>query len=167
MKRLQIGDVFVIPTGDGRGGLGQIVATYLKKSYYFVMLDWIVSEDPSEEEIAKAMSGQVLLLALSFDAKLRAGHWKIVGHAPVDPKIPLPAYKEAVGTPWTFEIVDYSGSRRRSARLDEADSIPNRSIVSAAVLEKALRAHLGLEPWHEAYDELRPEGRPTTAELFG
>jgi hypothetical protein len=34
-------------------------------------------------------------------------------------------------------------------------------------LEKALRASLGLEPWLDAFDELRVQGQVTTADIFG
>lgn len=59
------------------------------------------------------------------------------------------------------------GARRRAATPIEADALPNRKVVAPVRLEKALRALLGLEPWLDAFDELRVRGQVTTADIFG
>lgn len=166
MKPPGVGDVFVIPVGDGRAGVGQVVGRYGADAYYFAVFDAVMPLELAKSRAVDAMSAPVLLLALSMDAKLHAGHWFTVGEAPVASDIPLPAYKEAVGTPVRFDVVDYSGTRRRPGTPLEVEALPYRKVVAPVRLEKALRAHLALEPWTDAFDELRPFGRPTTAEVF-
>jgi len=157
LNKLTVGDVLLVPTGDGRAGVGQVVATYGKDAYFFAIFDRVLSLEEAPDQAAKAVTRPLLLLACSFDAKLHAGHWTIVAHSPVDPTIPLLAYKEVVGWPPKVDVVDHSGTQRRSATQAEADSLPNRKIISPAILEKAFRASVGLEPWLPAFDELRSD----------
>jgi len=158
--------VFVVPTGDGRAGVGQIVASYGKGLYYFAIFDLVVPLEDAQDRALEALRAPVLFLALSMDAKLYVGHWTVVAEAPVDTSIRLPAYKEAVGTPDRIEVVDYSGERRRAATPSEAATLPNRTVVAPMRLERALRAVLGLEPWHEAFDKLWAENIVPADSLF-
>ena len=164
--RLRVGDVFVVPTGDGRAGFGQIVAPYEKGFYFFAIFDLAVPLDEAPSRFTEGLAAPVRFLALSMDAKLYVGHWYVVANAPVDPTIPLPAYKLSVGSPTNLEVVDYSGQRRRRATRAEAASLPYRDIVAPVLLERALRASLGLEPWLEPFDELRVENVVPSSSLF-
>ncbi len=166
VRRPQVGEVFVIPVGDGRGGIGQVVATYGVAGYYFAVFDAVVPLDVAHREGVQAITAPILLLALSMDAKLYVGDWERIGVRPVSAEIPFPAYKEAVGTPDNIQVVDYSGRHRRPATASEAESLPNRKVVAPVRLERALRAHLGLEPWTASLLELCPLGRATSAEAF-
>jgi hypothetical protein len=164
--RPRVGDVFTIPVGDSRAGIGQVVATYGKDAYFLAVFERVVAEDDISSVITDVLSDTaVQFLALSLDAKFHIGHWPIVGHAPVRTNVPLPAYKEAVTTADHIDVVDYSGTRRRRATKEEAALLPNRKVVAPVRLERALRASLGLEPWLEAFDDLRPHGI-TSREAF-
>lgn len=163
--RPSVGDVFTIPCGDGRVGVGQVVARYGKDAYFLAVFESVVlAADPSER-VSEVLAGPVQLLALSLDAKFHAGDWKIIGRAPVREEMPLPAYKEAVTSGDHVDVVDYTGSRRRRATKEEVDRLPNRKVVAPVRLERALRAGLGLEPWLDAFNELRPRGL-TSREAF-
>ncbi len=164
--RIKVGDVFTLPLDDERLGFGQVVAKYKKDGYYFAIFDRAYSRS-ALPSASKVIMDRVAFLALSLDAKIFAGHWQIVGNEPVAPDLPMPAYKETVGTPDRVDVVDYSGAQRRRATADEAELLPYQTIVSPAVLEKALRAKHGLEPWHEIFDKLEPLEEATTARLFG
>lgn len=167
MSKPALGDVFVIPAGDGRAGVGQVVATYGKDAYFSAILDLVLPLDEAAERAAEGLSAPVLFIALSMDAKLHAGHWTVVAQAPVNPAIPLPACKEAVGSATYVEVVDFSGARRRPATLSEAAALPNRKVVAPLRLERALRAALGPELWLEPFDELRVENVVPSASVFG
>ncbi|HEV2251351.1 MAG TPA: Imm26 family immunity protein [Candidatus Limnocylindria bacterium] len=163
--KLNVGDVFTVPIDDSRIGIGQIVGAYGKDAYYFAIFDATAS--PREQlDLGKAIDQRVLFLALSLDAKLAAGHWTVVGSQPVRDDMPLPAFKEVVGSPDRVDVVDFSGERRRPAGASEADLLPNRKVVAPVRLEKALRAKHGLEPWIEAYGDLAPNDAMSTAKLF-
>ncbi|WP_229660703.1 hypothetical protein [Marmoricola endophyticus] len=114
-----------------------------------------------------ALSAPLLFLALSLDAKVHAGHWSVVSHAEVRASIPLPAYKEVVSSPENVEVVDFSGTRRRSATRLEAAALRERKVVAPVRLERAFRASLGLEPWIDAFDDLLVRGQVTSSDIFG
>lgn len=167
MSRLQLrlGDVFSIPIDENRVGIGQVVARYGESSYYFAVFDWAGPAD-DEGRVDVALSSRLLFLALSFDAKLYVGHWKVLTNRPVADSIPLPAYKVAMGRPTDMVVEDYSGLKTRPATEVEADLLPYRKTVAPVRLEKALRAKHGLGPWVEAYTDLAPDDVLTSKRLF-
>ncbi|WP_375431312.1 hypothetical protein [uncultured Friedmanniella sp.] len=59
------------------------------------------------------------------------------------------------------------GTRRRPATEVEAELLHYRKVVSPMYFEVALRAHLGLEDWNDAFDCLKPQGGVRSADLFG
>lgn len=155
---LHVGDVFTIPVGDGRAGIGQAVALYGNDAYFLAVFDVVSDGSNPSLDTDVVADATVRFLALTLDAKIHAGHWRIIGRAPVRAGLPMPAYKEAVGTADHFDVVDYSGTKRRRATDAEVGLLPNRKIVAPVRLERALRASLGLEPWLEAFDDLRIDG---------
>ncbi len=156
----KLGDVFVVPIDDDRAGVGQVVGTYLDNCYYFAIFGDTVPSSPAATAVADALQSDILLLALSQDAKLHAGHWTVVGEAVVDPRISLPDYKIAVdqGGGIQFEVQDASGRLRRHASDFDITQLPYRKVVAPVRLERALRAAHRLEPWLDHYGELREAG---------
>lgn len=152
-EHLEVGAVFAVPLDDLRCGIGQVLAEYRGGTYYLAIFESLYpsAELPSPD---KAVQDDVLFLALSMDAKIHCGDWQIIGQHQVAPNLPLPEYKERVGTD-QFDVVDHSGNHRRRASKEEAANLPVRKVVAPVRLEKALRAHYGLEPWVGAYDDLR------------
>ncbi len=165
-RKPNLGDVFLVPTGDGRAGVGQVVGTYGNDAYYLAIFDLVLPLDQAVTRATEALSAPVLFLALSLDAKFHAGHWSVVTQAAVDPAIPLPAYKEAVGSPELVDVVDHTGGRRRRATPSEAATLPNRKVIAPVRLERALRASLGIEPWLEAFDELKVDSLTPSTAMF-
>lgn len=153
---LALGDVFTIPIDESRFGVGQIVGKYLKDAYYVVVYNTITASTDEPATIVSIVShADPLLLALTFDAKFRAGHWRVVGNADLPPAIRLPAHKEMVGSPGRVDVVDYSGRRRRPATGNEASTLQNREVVAPVRIEKAARSAFGTSPWEDSYDRLR------------
>ncbi|CAO1651117.1 hypothetical protein I6E81_00125 [Salinibacterium sp. NG22] len=164
--KIKVGDVFIIPAGDGRAGVGQVVGVYGKSDYYFAIFDTVVPLEVSDERAIEALKSPLLFLGLSLDAKIFFGDWPVVAHAEVDPSILLPAYKVSMGTIDNIHVIDYTGTRSRPATEAEVDLLEFRSTVSPVRFERALRASLGLEPWLELFDKLKPNELTTTAALF-
>jgi hypothetical protein len=155
---LQVGDVFTLPIDDERVGYGQIMAPWGGSGgqFYFGIFDRVYPRHDSLDLDAVVVE-PLVLLALSLDALLLRGHWGVVGRRQVDSgDVPWPAYKEAVSPPGTFDVVDYTGQRRRRATEGEAERLPFRTVVAPIRVEKALRALNELEPWDDVYAELRP-----------
>lgn len=173
MARWKVGLLFLVPVGDGRGAVGQIVGKHGRDLYYFAIYDLLLPESDARSDLAPAcaMAGEeggprILLLGLSLDAKLHAGHWRTLGVAAVPRAIPFPAFKEARDTQGSHDVVDHTGVRRRPASPEEIEVLQYRSVVAPVRFEKALRARLGLEPWDRDYDSIVPSAGPGTAELF-
>jgi len=164
--KLNVGDVFSVPIDDSRVGVGQVVATYGRSAEYFAIFD-AVAPDPASIDIDRAIEARVMFLALSNDAKLHAGHWTVVGNRPVAEDMPLPAWREVFTTEGRVDVVDYSGQRRRPAQESETEILPDRELFAPALLEDALRAKHGLEPWLDYYSDMAPNEMTTTARLFG
>jgi hypothetical protein len=157
--------VFSVPLDDRRFGLGQVVGTFGKDAYFLALFEPAFTRG-EQLDLEQVVQGAVAFLALSFDAKIAAGDWVVIGNQPVSADTPLPAYKEMVGGPDRVDVVDFSGERRRRAQGEEAEWLPNRKIVAPVRLEKALKAKHGLEPWKAAYAALEPSHVATTARLF-
>jgi len=162
-QRLAVGDVFLIPLEGTVATVGQIVSTYLS-AYFLATFDEITETD--SPLVDRPLASPVVFIALALDAKLALGHWPIVARRPVADDIPLPAFKESVGSSERIRVVDHSGTRHRPATPKEAGILRNRTIIAPAVLERAVRARLGLEPWLDAFDELIPDRACTTDRLF-
>ncbi|MBH0099361.1 hypothetical protein I6E68_09435 [Salinibacterium sp. NSLL150] len=164
--KIKVGDVFIVPTGDGRAGVGQVVGMYRKSYYYFAIFDTVVPLEVADERAIEALKSPLLFLGLSLDAKIYLGHWPVVAHAEVDPSILLPAYKISMRTIDNMHVIDYTGTRSRPATEAEVDFLDFRLTVAPVEFEFALRASLGLEPWLELFDKLKPNELTTTAALF-
>lgn len=55
VKRLKVGDIFIVPTGDERAGVGQVVASYGKDAYYFAVFDRVVPSADAPDQAADAV----------------------------------------------------------------------------------------------------------------
>jgi len=164
--QIRVGDVFIVPTGDGRAAVGQVLGIYGMSDYYFAIFDAVFPLENAAESAIGALRLPLLFLGLSLDAKIYFGDWPVVAHAEVDPSILLPAYKVSMGTIDNIHVIDYTGTWSRPATEAEVDFLEFRSTVSPVRFERALRASLCLEPWLELFDKLKPNELATTAALF-
>ena len=162
-SKLRVGDVFTIPLDAPRLGVGQVVGL---RTHTYLMAIFSRPIVRDVETVDTALASPIAFLAESLDAKIWAGDWTIVTNRLPDPSIPMPAFRQMVGSPGRIDIVDYSETRRRPSEGTEPLWVPNRSTVAPVRLEHALRASLGLEPWNDAYDELRPSQATSVAALF-
>lgn len=170
-RKFVVGDVFVVQLDSDRAAVGQLIGEREPRGLYYVALFGPLSTKDLRPE--EAIRGKPAILGLTMDARLLSGDWKIVANAIPNPDIELPAYKVArssvengqVTRNWVVE--DFSGTRSRPTSAAEASRLPFRTVSSPMVLEGAMRSLAGLEPWHEAYDKLRPADQPTSRQVFG
>jgi len=163
--RLKQGDVFTIPLGDGRVNLGQVVAPHRGHAWYMTVFDG--AEDPEVAARRDVTTKDPLFAALTLDVLFDLGDWEVVGHAAVDPSAHLPAYKVSLGTPDNVVIEDLDGSRQRRATEVDMATIPFRKTHGPVLLQHAVRAHEGLEPWLDYYDSARLDARVLAEDAFG
>src|SRR5689334_9061443 len=110
-------------------GFGQVVALYGNHELFFAIFDKAYPRT-AEPLLSDVVADRIAFLSLSLDAKLYVGHWVVLGNQPVREDVPLPAFKEAVGTPDRIDVVDYAGKQRRRASSDEAEILPYRTTVA-------------------------------------
>ena len=153
-RRPEIGDVVLIPVDKSRSGIAQVVGKYKSTALFLSVFDRLVG--PGTGQVEVNADDSVLLLALTFDAKIWNGDWTFVGNSPVLPgHDPLPAYIVGISPPGAFVLEDYAGFRRRPATQEECLRFRPRTLVSPIVVEKALKAYHGVDEWEKRFDQLR------------
>ncbi|MCQ1957545.1 immunity 26/phosphotriesterase HocA family protein [Arthrobacter sp. zg-Y826] len=162
---LKDGDVFTIPLGDGRAAVGQVVSSYTDEPYVLIY-DFVAPEEEIPSLVSEALGSEALFAGLSLTGRFRWGRWQVLGNRPVDGRKFLPAYKIGWRVPGDFVVENFWGTRRRRATDLEVQILPFRETRSGAFYEHAMQAHLGLQPWHEAFDDLRIGDIVTSADLF-
>jgi hypothetical protein len=162
------GDVFALPLGDGRVQLGQVVARP-RSSPYVVLVDLVVSEAEAAAHAARVPGAVPVFAAEVIPIRFEDGDWPVVGRTPVDPDRFIPASKVTIPDgdgrrAWIVE--DLAGERRRWATPEDVKRLPYRTSHSPAALERAARALVGLDEWHDGFDRLRVERIPLARDAF-
>lgn len=141
------GDVFLVPLGDARFALGQLVSLW-NDELYVVFYEPPVMSDASPERVE---DHDPFLAVLTLDAKLWNGDWPIVGnHRRNLPSIAQPVFKVMYEGRPMVEARDRSWWR--PARDDEFLRLHFRSITSPAVAEDIVKARFGTGAWLPGYD---------------
>ena len=166
INTLKDGDVFSIPLGDGTAAVGQIVSSYLA-SYYVVLFDFVAPENEIRSKISDALQTTPLFGGLTLDALFRPRRWHVLENRAVDSKRYLPAYKTGASDLGNCMVEDFKAERSGAASYFDEGNIPFRKTSAPIIFERAMKAHLGLEPWHRAFDGVRLGNVITSAELFG
>ncbi|UWX98481.1 immunity 26/phosphotriesterase HocA family protein [Arthrobacter zhaoxinii] len=159
------GDVFKIPLGDGRAAVGQVVSSYIGE-YYVIIYDFVAPEEEVPSMVSEALESKPLFAGSSLGGRFRSGRWKVLGNMPVDGRKFLPAYKIGWRIPGEYVVENFWGTRRRRATDLEVQILPFRATHSAAFFEHAMQAHVGLNAWHEAFDDVLVGDIVTSADLF-
>jgi hypothetical protein len=148
--KVKTGQVFAIPLGTDRYGLGQIVAARDGELYLTVYGDIFVGLPRDPHTI---IGKRPVFSALSLDAKLWHGHWPVIGVVTENLSgIAEPIFK--VGYAGALFLESRAGSMLRQTLPGEAEQLRFRTVVAPVWIEDALKAHHGLEDWNPKYDEL-------------
>lgn len=161
------GDVFLIPTGDGRAGVGQSLVTFSSGMFVLGVFTEAIPWEATAEQVTSALASGLLFEGVSMDGLIYHGDWPVVDNRPVDPDLPLPAFKETIHPSREVYVVDYDRKRRRPATEAEAAMLSKRNSQSPMLFQNAFRAWLGLDEWKEYYDLLRVENIVPTRIIFG
>lgn len=142
------------------------MSSYLA-SHYLVLFDFVAPEDGIRSKISDALQAKPLFGGLTFDALFRPGRWHVLENRSVDSKRYLPAYKTGTSDLGNCKVEDFKAERSRNASDFEAENIPFRKTSAPIIIERAMKAHLGLEPWHAAFEGVRLDEVFSSSELFG
>lgn len=148
--KVRIGDVFLIPIDGLRWGGGQIAGNW-KGELYIIIFDALYSDEAIDPE--SVVAAKPLLAALSLDAKLHHGDWRIIGNVKANlGRFPQPVFKVNQDGAIFVESRDRSATRLASSA--ESEALRLRTVVAPVRLENALRAHNGIGDWDPKYDDL-------------
>ena len=149
--KVKVGDVFYIPIDSERNVVGQIVSDY--KGELFCVIYDLINTSP-ELSVEAVDCADIILFAITLDAKLWHGHWPIIGNRKENlNSIPKPKFK--IETLTGYKVEDLTGQTiRRASKLDKA-KLAYKTVVAPIRLEKAVKAYYGLEKWAQHFDELK------------
>lgn len=151
------GDVFQIPLDSDRVAYG-IVVDGQSPNPIFVAVFGEAHPSDSDVPLSEIEGAEPALVALTLDAKIWHGHWPVVGSAAVDrSRFPFPCFKQAVGSVENIQVFSYDGQRHREASREEIVALDYRRTYAPIVVEKAVRALHGIQPWEERFQRLRTE----------
>jgi hypothetical protein len=147
--RIKAGDIFDIPTPDGRKGYGQVILS--KTLQYIVVFEELYATPPDINELLKS---EIFLVGWTSDALFFHGRWKVIANrAPISERVPFPWYK--VNVCGERCIHDFNGEGHRPATDEDWELLEFKSSRSPIGYQKALLAHHGLGGWESDYDELK------------
>ncbi len=150
-RKAKLGDVFLVPIEGSRTGIGQIAGDW-KGELYVIIYDAVYGDENVDPK--SVIGANPLFAALSLDAKIHNGDWRIIGNVIENlDSIPQPVFKVNQDGEVFLESRDRSMTRPASGA--EAEALRLRTVVAPVRLEKALKAHNGVGDWNPRYDELR------------
>lgn len=161
-QKAHVGDVFLVPIDESRFGIGQIAGDW-KGELYIIIYDAVYATASVDPTIA--VSAPFLFAALSLDAKLHNGSWKIIGNVTSNlDSIPQPVFKVNQGNQVLLESRDRLIARPASRA--EAEFLRLRTVVAPVRLENALKASKGIGDWNPRFDALRADYAFESAEIL-
>jgi len=155
----QIGDIFMLPLGDGRSAIGQVIEKRETASLAMIaVFPTLLNDDQNvtQKELEAWISSVPAFFASSFDNAIDLGNWKKIANiAPALGSQNSPAFRVA-GLPFGLILESYDGKQRRWARLREINAAPNPYSVSAKWLENAVKAYFKLSgtQWDSKFEKL-------------
>ena len=150
-QKAHVGDVFLVPIDGSRRGIGQIAGDW-KGELYVVIFDAVYGDENVDPK--SVVTATPLFAALSLDAKIHNGDWRIIGNVTENlDGIPQPVFKVNQDGEVFLESRDRSANRQASSK--EAEALRLRTVVAPVRLEKALKAYNGVGDWNTRYDDLR------------
>lgn len=152
--RYRQSDVFLIRVADGAFALGRVVV----KSRGGNVLVAIYSDLAESQEAAdpgRLSISRPVFLVETMDLRIKDGDWRVVGNWTPPTELPAPVYKTQFEPGGDFFEQHIDGSIGRRLTADEAARLKTQKSFSPALVERAVRAFQGAEPWLPVFDEIR------------
>lgn len=150
-QKAKTGDVFLIPIDGSSFGIGQIAGDW-KGELYITVYDVTFQTDDVDPRVVT--TAKLLFAALSLDAKIHNGDWRIIGNVTENlGQVPQPFFK--VNQDGQVFVESRDRSITRPASHSEAEALRFRTVVAPVRLENALKAIEGIGEWNPKFDDLR------------
>lgn len=154
--KLNLGDVFAIPLGDGAYGFGQVITPYEKESGSTMIAIFNYKSDQLKDVILNEVcNSDLVFLGLTFDAKLYHKDWTILGnHLPNVSTIKMPYFK--LGTPPDeLYLINFKSERLKKIDEELFNKLNYKSTIAPIRYENALKAYFGNQDWkNDEYNKL-------------
>jgi hypothetical protein len=147
-------DVFSIPVSDGTPAVGRVILK-MRGGNILVAVYPGHSEIVESADLERLSTSRPVFTVETMDLFIKNGRWAVLGKwAPVV-ESPIPVYKTQFepGGPFFEQRID--GSIGGQLADEEAIHLKRQKSFSPALVEKAVRAFQGLEPWIPVFDEMR------------
>ncbi|MFJ9461665.1 Imm26 family immunity protein [Kitasatospora sp. NPDC101447] len=153
--RYRQSDVFLIPVADGAFALGRVVVKARGGNVLVAIYSELAESLEGAVELGRLPASRPVFLVEAMDLRIKDGTWRVVGNWTPPTELPTPVYKTQFepGGDFFEQMIDGSVGRRLTA--DEATRLKTQKSFSPALVEKAIRAFRGIEPWLSVFDELR------------
>ncbi len=145
--RLNVGDIFTIPLGNGEMGFGQIVSFPRSKDVFImIVFDQKMSENENYD-IDKIIKSDILFLGYTTDAKLYHKHWNIIDNSNTNiASIVMPYYR--LGTPpHEIYLINYKSECICKVSEEEFNQLDYLTNYAPIRYENALKAFYKLQEW--------------------
>ncbi|NEB02594.1 Imm26 family immunity protein [Streptomyces sp. SID13726] len=148
------GDVFSIPVADGMPAAGRVVLK-MRGGNILVAVYPERSETVDSVDLERLSVSRPVFTVETMDLFIKNGNWPVLGKWAPAVESPIPVYKTQFepGGPFYEQHID--GTIGGQLTDEEAVHLKRQKSFSPALVEKALRALQGLEPWLPVFDEMR------------
>lgn len=153
--KLNVGNVFTIPLGNGEFGFGQIVIFPKFKSEFIMCVFDIKEKNYDVISVEKICNSPILFLGYSTDAKLYHKDWEVIGNYTSNISAIVMPYHRLGTPPGDIYLTNYKSER--VCEIDEETFNKLNYLTNYAPIryENALKAYFGLQEWKEEdYDKL-------------
>jgi hypothetical protein len=152
-KKVNVGDVFLIPLAESCWAIGQILAAWNEELYVAIFGEKIHQPYPDPEIV---IGLQPTFLVLTLDAKLWHEAWPVVGNVRENlSRFPQPAFK--VRHKGVVYVESRDRKLSRPATASESQILRYRTVTSPAAIEEAVRAHFGNGDWNPRFESYLAE----------
>ncbi len=154
--KLNEGDVFTIPLGNGEFGFGQAISEYNKLAGSFMIgIFSLKKSQVSNISLEEICSSELLFLGFTFDARLYHKDWALIGNYSKNIKnILLPYYRLGL-PPNDMYLVNHKGERLREIDENIFNKLMYKTEIAPIRYENALKAYYKLQEWKgEDYDKM-------------
>jgi hypothetical protein len=134
------GEVISIPADADRIALGQVVEMYEEDAFFLAVFAGTEERDTdfTQDFLDQRVAGDIELLALTFDARIVSGDWKVVGRTSASRTDVLPVYLVEEDDEWVVE--DAVGTRTLSASARDRETLTFRTLVTPQIVEDAVQS---------------------------
>jgi hypothetical protein len=163
--KVKTGDVFLVPVDQTTSVGGFVISNSNGELYVAVFHERMETADAARTNPKTIINGKPMMLALTLDAKLWNGDWKIIGNETgANTEFPQPAFKMQHKGKIYLESRDMK--LRRPASANEEQILNYRTVSSPAVVESAAKAKFGIGQWNKYFDPLLADYAINTSKFF-